>query len=108
MGRDTRDIGAAAERLAASFLTSRGVEILASNLMLGRGEVDLVGRHRDRLVVFEVRSVTTGVSPVEAFDTAKATQLARLSARLGIGRVDLVAVAFSDRFVIIRWLPHVL
>lgn len=108
MGALRHDIGTAAERIAASFLTRRGVEILATNLTLGRGEVDLVGRHRGRLVVFEVRSVTTGSSPVEAFDRAKADQLTRLSARLGIGRVDLVAVGFSPRFVVVRWLPHVL
>ena len=108
MGGHIRHIGTAAERIAASFLTRQGVEILAANLVLGRGEVDLVGRHRDRLVVFEVRSVTTGASPVEAFDTAKARRLTTLSARLGIGRVDLVAVAFSSRFVVVRWLPHIL
>lgn len=106
--RDRQEIGAAAERIAAGFLRRRGIDIVDSNVAVGRGEVDLIGRLGRRRIIFEVRSVTTGGNPVDAFDRSKADQLWRLSSELGIGRVDLVAVGFSRRFVTIHWIPHIL
>jgi len=106
--RERQEIGAAAERIAAAFLRRQGIDIVDSNVAVGRGEVDLIGRLGRRRIIFEVRSVTTGGNPLDAFDRPKADQLWRLSSELGIGRVDLVAVGFSQRFVTIHWIPHVL
>lgn len=101
------EIGAAAERIAVEFLCRRGVRIMARNVRLGTGEVDVIGRSLGRDVVFEVRSLTSG-EPVTAFDRAKELQLRRLSAELGIGRVDLVAVRLARPHVTVIWLPFVL
>ena len=106
--RDRQEIGSAAERVAARFLQRQGIDIVHWNVAVGRGEVDLIGRLGRRRIIFEVRSVTTGGNPVDAFDRCKADQLWRLSSELGIGRVDLVAVGFSRRFVTIHWLPHII
>jgi putative endonuclease len=47
--------GIAAERLAADYLASRGLELLARNVRCKGGEIDLVCRDGDVLVVVEVR-----------------------------------------------------
>ncbi len=47
--------GAAAEALAANFLTARGVEIIARNYRCRGGEIDLIAHDRDTLVFVEVR-----------------------------------------------------
>lgn len=102
-----RRIGAAAERIAVEFLRRHDVRIVDRNVRVGGGEIDLVGRTNGRLLVVEVRSLTSG-EPVSAFDRAKEQQLARLSAQIGIGRVDLVAVRLARPFVTVTWLPYVL
>ena len=49
------DPGRAAEQLAAEYLQSHGVLILARNLRCKSGELDLVGLDGDVLAVIEVR-----------------------------------------------------
>jgi putative endonuclease len=51
--------GAAAEILAAAFLGARGIKILARNLSCKSGEIDLVARDGDVLVIIEVRQRAT-------------------------------------------------
>jgi putative endonuclease len=47
--------GAAAEELAADYLRSQGLDIVARNLRCKAGELDLVCRDGDLLVIVEVR-----------------------------------------------------
>jgi putative endonuclease len=47
--------GAAAEALAAEFLSSRGLTVLARNYRCRVGEIDIVARDRDAIVFVEVR-----------------------------------------------------
>jgi len=47
--------GAAAEALAAEFLTTRGLTIVARNYRCRGGEIDLIARDREMLVFVEVR-----------------------------------------------------
>ena len=47
--------GAAAEALAAEFLSARGLEVLARNVRCKGGELDLVCSDGELLVVVEVR-----------------------------------------------------
>lgn len=54
---DARYRGEYAELVAASYLRSRGVRILRRRFRLGRrGELDLVARQKDTLVICEVKS----------------------------------------------------
>jgi putative endonuclease len=55
LGRAARLRGAAAERIAADYLSNCGLEILARNLRCRAGELDLVCLDRDILVIVEVR-----------------------------------------------------
>jgi putative endonuclease len=54
-GELRRQRGRAAEGLAAEYLEARGLAVLARNVRCGRGELDLVCRDGDVLVVVEVR-----------------------------------------------------
>ena len=102
-----RGVGRAGERVAAWFLLRNGVRVVAHNVRVGRGEVDLIARDGSTQLVVEVRSRMSRKAPIEAFDIVKQQQLRSLSNELGIGRVDLVAVGFGERFVAIHWIPFV-
>jgi len=47
--------GEQAERLAATYLESKGLSLIESNYRCRRGEIDLVLRDRDTIVFAEVR-----------------------------------------------------
>jgi len=55
IGELRRQRGRAAEGLAAEYLEARGLAVLARNVRCRRGELDLVCRDGDVLVVVEVR-----------------------------------------------------
>lgn len=48
--------GRRAERVAAEYLTAAGFAVLATNVRLGRGEIDIVARRAGLLVAVEVRT----------------------------------------------------
>lgn len=47
------------------------------------------------------------VDPVESFTPAKRRQVRSLAGRLGIGRVDLVAITVGPEYIEVRWLPEI-
>ena len=111
--RTRRRTGRAAENLAVRFLESRGHRVLARNVPVGRGEVDILARIEGEKTVVEVRSrwavgKPESPDPLHAFDHAKAQQVRKLAASplLRVSRVDLIAIRFSDRGVEILWLPR--
>jgi putative endonuclease len=53
--RGAIDEGARAEALAARFLVSQGLAIVARNFRTRMGEIDIVARDREMLVFVEVR-----------------------------------------------------
>jgi putative endonuclease len=53
--RKALDEGARAETLAARFLASHGLAIVARNFRTRMGEIDIVARDREMLVFVEVR-----------------------------------------------------
>lgn len=74
-------VGAYGERLAARYLTERGLQILDRNWRCDLGEIDIVAMDHSCLVIVEVktrRSLAFG-SPVEAVTLVKATRLGRLA-----------------------------
>jgi putative endonuclease len=76
--------GRAAERAVAGWLEQRGFTIVATNLRVGRLELDVVAR-RDRLVVVvEVRTRSGGAwtSGLGSIDTAKRRRVRRAGERL--------------------------
>ena len=75
-------VGRAGERVAAGFLEKRGYRVVGSGFLARRGELDLVCRHGDRLVIVEVkaRSSDRYGSPAEAVGERKRRALAAAAA----------------------------
>ena len=97
-----------AEDLAVDFLTRHRVRVLARNLKVGRGEIDVLAVIEGRRSVVEVRSVRQGrewIDPISAFDVAKSEAGPWSCRASGRTRVDLVTVSFSPTGVDLHWLP---
>ncbi|GAA1970592.1 YraN family protein [Isoptericola halotolerans] len=98
-------VGRYGERVAARYLTGRGYEVIDRNWRGTRGELDLVTRHGDTLVVVEVKTRRgTGYGhPAEAVTRAKLDRIRRLTGEWlhthGVPwlevRVDVVAVVVA-------------
>lgn len=68
-----RELGRAGERAAAELLRRQGYEIVGQGFLARRGEIDLLGRRRGELVVFEVKTRTSLLfgTPAEAVGRRK-------------------------------------
>lgn len=108
----TAELGGLGEDEAARFLARRQVEILARNVSVGKGELDLIAHIEGRRTAVEVRSVrlTEGspVVPIDAFDPAKALQVRKLAAAAHCHRVDLISVCFHPRGIDLHWVPEII
>ena len=76
MGADqgrARELGRRGERLAADYLRHLGYRVVGSGFLARRGEIDLVCRHGDRLLLVEVKTRRSGAfgGPAEAVGTRK-------------------------------------
>jgi putative endonuclease len=74
-------LGQHGEQLAAGFLAEAGLEILATNWRCQHGEIDIVARDGQTLVICEVKT-RSGVrfgTPLEAITRQKAARLRRLA-----------------------------
>jgi len=67
------ELGRAGEKAAARLLQSRGYKIVGAGFLARRGELDLVCRRGDDLVVVEVKTRTSNAfgTPFEAVGTRK-------------------------------------
>ncbi|MER7520230.1 YraN family protein [Streptomyces sp. NPDC126499] len=103
-------LGRYGEELAARRLTATGLHVLARNWRCGRsGEIDIVARDGDTLVICEVKTRRGGTyeHPMAAVTPRKAERLRRLAACWlhrhggpppgGSVRIDLVGVVLPHR-----------
>lgn len=84
LGRGVRNaVGAWGEGIAAQHLTQQGMVVLDRNWRCERGELDLVARSGDTLVVVEVKTRRGEAfgTPAEAVTARKAARLRRLAMR---------------------------
>jgi putative endonuclease len=119
-GRRTQKqrIGLAAENIAADFLRAQGLEILERNYLRRLGELDIVARDRDVLVIAEVRTRATDRygGAAASVDPRKQKRLIRaagqlLQQRKALShmrvRFDVVAVLDLDREIPrVDWIRH--
>jgi putative endonuclease len=102
-----RAVGDFGERVACRYLTAHGLTVLDRNWRCPAGEIDIVARDGDVVVICEVktRSDARFGTAVEAITRTKADRLYRLG-RLWIGehdvasstlRIDVVAVLCARR-----------
>lgn len=108
-----RRTGDAAEALAVRFLERRGHSVLARNVVVGRGEIDILAEIGGERVVVEVRSRWAVSSesppdPLDVFGVAKARQVRKLatSSSVRAHRVDLITVLFHRDGVDLFWAPR--
>ena len=111
-------LGAAAEQIAADYLRAQGLEILELNFRRRLGELDIVAREGDVLVIVEVRtrsgdrfggaaaSVDRGKQVRLIRAAAQLLQLHRELSRLRV-RFDVVTVAEVGRETQkVEWIRH--
>jgi len=70
------------ENCAGRYLQRRGIVILDRNFQRRGGEIDLVGRHRQRVVFFEVKTFRVGSRSwgLERIDAGKSQRIENLAA----------------------------
>ncbi|MDX1449003.1 MAG: YraN family protein [Acidimicrobiia bacterium] len=107
MSNARRDLGTWGEQIAAAWLERHGARVLERNRRSGRGEVDLIVSIGGRRALVEVRTVHGHIDFERLFPVAKRRQLRRLAAEVGLGRIDLVAVAVLSDRVDLHWLRNV-
>lgn len=100
-------VGRYGEDVAARVLVDAGMTLLARNWRCDGGEIDIVARDGDVLVVCEVKTRTSTLfgTPLEAITYAKGARLRRLAARWvaesGVHpaeiRIDVVGVLLRPR-----------
>ena len=99
------EFGAAGEDAAVKYLESKGWRIIARNVKVGRGELDIVAADGGELVIVEVRTrrigrlspaeTTVGPVKVRRIIRAARTYVDRI-AFSGAWRIDVVAVTKND------------
>src|SRR5271163_2961279 len=119
-GRRTQKqlIGQAAENIAADFLRAQGLEILERNYLRRLGELDIVARDGDVLVIAEVRTRASNRygGAAASVDPRKQQRIIRAAsqllqqrkdlARLRV-RFDVIAVLEMDRETPrVEWIQH--
>lgn len=95
--------GQSGEDLAAKFLKKNGYKILERNLSTNLGEIDLLARHKNDIVVVEVKTKSTsrfgeGYEMVNYFKKKKLLSLARQIGAQYPGktvRIDVISVDLS-------------
>ena len=108
---DRRGLGRRGEELAARHLAAKGYEIVEQNWRCETGELDLVAREGQCLVLVEVRTRRgrSMGSPEESITTAKQARLIGLGEAYiqerdwaGHWRIDVVAIEMDGRGRLLR------
>jgi putative endonuclease len=103
VSRRRRRVGEVGERLAVHVLRRHGLDVVARNVHVGRGELDIMAVDGGRKVVVEVRTITGSGEPLAAFGHGKAAQVSRLARKVRAHRVDLMAIRLGPLGADIRW-----
>ncbi len=117
MSERRRKVGLAGEDAARDYLKNKGYEILDTNYRCPLGEIDIIARDAQTIVIVEVRT-KTGRSfggPEESITRAKAKKLTRLamhylrsiSSRDIPCRIDLVAVMLKKEDFLPEKINHI-
>jgi putative endonuclease len=96
-------VGRQGERAAAEFLTRRGYRVIGSGFTARRGEIDLVCRRGQRLVLVEVKTRSSDAfgAPAEAVGARKRRALLAAAAEYRAlaawrGPIDFAVVAIRE------------
>src|SRR5882672_4924002 len=106
-------IGQAAEAIAADFLRAKGLEILERNYRRRLGELDLIARERDVLVIAEVRTRASNAygGAAASVGIRKQRRLIRAASQLLQQRKDLARMPVRFDVIVVSDMaaesPHV-
>lgn len=99
-----RRFGNVGEELAAEFLQSQGMEIIASQYRKTFGEIDLIAQDGDEVVFVEVkaRSTQTFGHPEDSVTPEKISHIVRVAQSYlreqqidGLWRIDVLAIEYT-------------
>jgi len=110
---DRQQIGRTAEDIAVAFLEARGVKIVVRNFRCRMGELDVVGREAETLIIVEVRMRASNRfgGAAASVDFRKQAKLQRAAALLLQRRKDLAGLRVRFDVVAItptgiEWIKH--
>lgn len=87
-------------------MSDKGLRIVDTNVVIGRGEIDLIALDDDELVAVEVRTITGEGDPIEAIDDRKRDHVAQLGRVFGADRVDLVGLRLDPLGMSVHWVTR--
>lgn len=93
------------ERLTRWFLSDHGLSVVATNVRVDRGEIDILALDDGKRVAIEVRTITGNGEPIDAVDPAKRQRVGRLARKAGATRVDFVGVRIEPAAAVFHWVP---
>jgi Holliday junction resolvase-like predicted endonuclease len=79
--------------------------VLATNVPVDRGEIDVLALDHGERVAIEVRTITGDGEPIDAVDPAKRQRVRRLARQVGATRVDFVGVRIEPAAAVFHWVP---
>ncbi len=102
---DRAAIGRSAEDVAADFLAEQGLHVLLRNYRRRSGELDLVARDGDVLVVAEVRTRSTDEfgGAAASVDGWKQHKIIRATTQLLQQRKDLARLRVRFEVIVVRY-----
>ena len=117
MTKERQQVGHEGEKAARLHLEKLGYQIIETNYRCSLGEIDIIARDNDTIVITEVRTKTSSVfgMPEESITAEKARRLRRLALyylqsaykREVPCRIDLVAVMLNKDNHSVRKLNHI-
>ena len=113
---NSQELGCHAETLAAEFFVARGCTVLARNLILPGGEIDLLMLDGDDVAVVEVKALSDDrfYDPLDKIDPAKLRKLRRMLSIVAARypernvRLDVATVRYRGGEPVLEHLPDVL
>jgi putative endonuclease len=101
---DRQQIGQAAEDAAVAFLESQGLAVLLRNFRRRAGELDVVARERDTLVIVEVRTRSSNAfgGAAASVDVHKQRRLLRAAEQLLQQRKELARLHVRFDVIIVH------
>ena len=77
------ELGIFGEELAVNFLVNKGVRIVARNYRFKKFEIDIIGQHGDKIIIYEVKTRETAQigEPYKAVTRNKQRQIVQVADR---------------------------
>jgi putative endonuclease len=101
---DRQQTGRAAEDAAVAFLESHGISVLLRNFRRRAGELDVVARDHDTLIIVEVRTRSSNIfgGAAASVDFRKQRRLLRAAEQLLQQRKDLACLRVRFDVIVIH------